>query len=154
MTSPAEIHDAVVQHVALTRFPFPDQTDWPETYLTIANAPERHRAVTIDGVEHWPDIVIIDSATGEVAELGEVEPDPRAQHVARWAGEAALCKQHPHSGMRHFFIYVPAGLEAETQRLLESGGVPYGGVRGWQVADDGSVSIVPFVTLVDPKDHR
>ena len=149
-----DVHNIVVRYVAQNRFPFPDQTDWPAEYVTITNETVRRRGIEDGGAVHYPDIVIVDSNTNQVVELGEVEVGTGEHLVDKWRLFAGQCRQHPTSGSRHFFVYVPQGLEEETQALLERHAVPYGGVRAYIVTADRQVSIVPIATPVDPKDHR
>ena len=149
-----EHHDAVVEQIARTRYPFPDQTDWPETYDTVTNAPQRQRAVNTTSGDAYPDIVIVDRTTDQVVELGEVEVETGEHHVAKWLAYAALTKTHATSGAPHFFIYVPDGIATETLRLLKEHEVPYGGVRTWEITDNGLIRVLPIVTPVDAKDHR
>jgi hypothetical protein len=150
-----DLHNRVVRHVAATRFPFPDQTDWPETFVTVTNESTRQRGIpSPGGTMVYPDIVIVDSTNESESEIGEVEVEVNDDLVARWRLGAEASRVHPVSGARHFFVYVPAGQEERARDLLEHAGVPYGGVRAWVVADDGNIRIVPFVTPVDQKDHR
>jgi hypothetical protein len=146
-------HDAVVAHVARTRFPFPGQTTWPADYVTLINAPQRQRGIPLGDGEHFPDIVIIDGH-GRTREIGEVEMTVDAASVAHLrAGSAATDDLTP-TGVRHFFVYVPSGLESAAQSLLESNGISYAGVRGFSIGADGAISIVPFVTKGDAYDHQ
>ena len=55
---------------------------------------------------------------------------------------------------RHFFLYVPSGMEQPAQKLLDDNGISYAGVRGFTISADGNVTIVPFVTKGDPYDHQ
>jgi len=66
------VHDAVVNYIAKTRFPFPGQKTWAPDYRTLTNVPARKHGIQISGGEHFPDIVILDG-TGRVREIGEVE---------------------------------------------------------------------------------
>ena len=147
-----DIHDRVVEQIAATRFPFPDQTDWPADYQTLTNTNGRRHPVMADGVTHYPDIVILDGAN-QVAELGEVEVDMEPAHATRWSALALLCKRSS-TGARSFFVYVPAGLDARARELLEADGVSYAGVRSYVVDTDGRVTVTPIVTPGDAKDHR
>jgi hypothetical protein len=149
-----EHHDAVVVNITQTRYPFPDQTDWPASYVTIANVPARQRAVMTTSGEQYPDIVILDSTTDQVAELGEVEVETGAHLVDKWREYAALCRVHPESGAPHFFLYVPEGMATETLGLLREHEVPFGGVRTWEINREGRVAVIPIITPVDSKDHR
>jgi hypothetical protein len=150
---PTDPHDAVVAHVARTRFPFPGQTTWPADYVTLTNVPQRRRGVPMGGKEHFPDIVIVDGH-GRTREIGEVEISVDAASVAHLrAGSDAADSDTP-TKVRHFFLYVPAGLESAAQALLESHGISYADVRGFSVGVDGAVSIVAFVTKGDSYDHQ
>jgi hypothetical protein len=149
----ADTHDNVVRWVAANRYPFPDQTDWPASYRTITNETERHRGIPTDEGIRYPDIVIVDSNTGQVVEIGEVEVETGEHLVEKWAFYASICKEHPASGRRHFFVYVPEGLEGQTQQLLDAAGIPYGGIRTWN-PHHSEMHITPIVTPVDRKDHR
>ena len=147
-------HDAVVAHVALTRFPFKGQTTWPGDYQTITNVPAQKRG--IDGPEglYYPDIVIVDGE-GRSREIGEVELRPDAGRVALWrAAEAAADNDTP-TRVKHLFFYVPVGLEQEMVDLLDTAGISYAGVRGFTaLPDDGRIEIRPFLTAGDPYDHQ
>ena len=150
---PTDPHDAVVDHIARTRFPFPGQTTWPADYVTLTNTPARRHGIHAAGVEYFPDIVILDGR-GRTREIGEVEMtvDPARVPALRAASEAA--DDHTATGVQHFFLYVPAGLEEAGQRMLEENGISYAGVRGFSVSDDGTIGIIPFVTPGDPYDHQ
>jgi hypothetical protein len=147
-----DMHDRVVEHIAATRFPFPDQTDWPADYQTLTNAGGHNCPVVADGVTYYPDIVILDGAN-QVAELGDVEIDLRPERATRWSALSQLCKRSS-TGARSFFVYVPAGLDARARELLETHGVSYTGVRSYAFDADGHVSVTPIVTPGDAKDHR
>jgi hypothetical protein len=155
VNSPDNLHNRVVRQVAATRFPFPDQADWPQTFATLTNETTQQRGIPgPNGTSIYPDIVIVDSATDRVAEIGEVETDVDDDCLEQWRFGAEASRTHPVSGVRHFFVYVPAGQEERARDLLERGDVLYGGVRAWDVDADGEIRIVPFVTPVDQKDHR
>src|SRR5262245_4039635 len=148
-----ELHDRVVDFLARTRFPFAGQTTWPADYVTLTNVPMRRRGIAGPRAEHFPDIVIVDG-TGRVREIGEVEMALSADAVRHLrAGSEAADADTP-TGVRHFFLYVPAGMEEAAQKLLEENGISYAGVRGFAVAPDGAVTVVPFVTKGDPYDHQ
>ncbi len=150
---PTDPHDAVVAHIARTRFPFPGQTTWPGDYVTLTNVPQRHRGVPRDGAEHFPDIVIVDGQ-GRTREIGEVEMTVDAAAVAHLRAGSAAADDDTPTGVRHFFVYVPTGMEAAAQTLLEANGISYAGVRGFSVGQDGEVVIVPYVTKGDSYDHQ
>ena len=150
---PTETHDAVVAYIARMRFPFPGQTTWPDDYITLTNAPHKHRGIPSAGGEHFPDIVIVDGH-GRTREIGEVEMTVDPASVARLRAGSTAADDLTPTKVRHFFVYVPSGLESDAQKMLESNGISYAGVRGFTVAADGTVSIVPFVTKGDPYDHQ
>ncbi len=148
-----DLHDAVVAHVARTRFPFPGQTTWPAEYRTLTNVPLRRRGVPLGEAEHFPDIVVIDGA-GRVREIGEVAMAVDPAVVAPWRAGSLAADDLTPTGVRHFFVYVPFGLEAAAQTLLETHGISFAGVRGFGVGDGGAIGIVPFVTPGDRYDHQ
>jgi hypothetical protein len=147
-------HDAVVAHVARTRFPFAGQTTWPGDYQTITNVPEPRRGIDGPGGLYYPDIVIIDGA-GRSREIGEVEVQPDPARIALWrAAEAAADRDTP-TGVKHLFFYVPAGTEQAMVDLLDAAGISYAGVRGFAALPDGAgIDIRPFLTPGDPYDHQ
>ena len=146
-------HDHVAAHVAATRFPFPGQADWPADYRTVVNAPTPREAIPGPDGPLYPDIVVLDGSA-RVREVGEVETEVGPACVARWAACAAAADDRTETGVRHFFLYVPAGLESAARALLEQGGVSYAGLRVYRVGTDGRIAIVPVVTPGGPKDHR
>lgn len=146
-------HDDVVQFVAGNRFPFPGQTTWPADYKTLTNAPVRQRSVPVNGEEYYPDIVVVD-VTGKTREVGDVEETLDPGKVELWRAASAAGDELPDYGTRIFFLYVPAGKEAEAQTLLDDNGIPYAGVRGYSFDDSGKIVIAPFVTRGNPYDHQ
>ncbi len=147
------LHDDAVQHIARTRFPFPGQTTWPDGYVTLTNAPERRHAIATEAGPQFPDILILDR-TGRTREIGEVEMSLDPSAVARLRAASEATDTDTPTGVHHFFVYVPSGLEAEAQALLESNAISYAGVRGFTQDAGGSIAIVPFVTKGDPYDHQ
>lgn len=147
-----DVHDTVAHYISRTRYPFPGQQDWPAGYVAICNAVEKRRAIPTPDGPYYPDIIIV-SPTDEVREVGEVEMtiDPARVPFLRLGSETSDDKTV--TGVRHFFLYVPAGLEAQAQALLEGAGISYAGVRGFTVGEDG-IRVVPFVTPGDPYDHQ
>ncbi|MET0482146.1 MAG: hypothetical protein ABWZ27_04420 [Aestuariivirgaceae bacterium] len=147
------LHDRVVEFIARTRFPFAGQTTWPEDYVTLTNVPTRRRRITGAAGEHFPDIVIVDG-TGRVREIGEIEMTVSADAVPHLRAGSETADADTPTGVRHFFLYVPAGMEPAAQKLLEDNRISYAGVRGFTADGDGAVRIVPFVTKGDPYDHQ
>ena len=119
-------HDLVVNAIATTRFPFPDQTTWPSDYVTLTNVPERRRSISVDGAEHFPDIVIVDGA-GRIRETGEVEFSLDPAKVPLWRAASLAADDDTSAKVRHFFFYVPAGLEEAAQALLDDNAISYAG---------------------------
>jgi hypothetical protein len=150
---PNQLHDAVVQHIARTRFPFAGQTTWPADYVTIVNVPEGKRAIGTETGAHYPDIVIVDGQ-GRTREIGEVEMSVDAAALPRLRAASAATDTDTPTGVHHFFVYVPAGHEKAAQDLLDANGLSYAGVRGFTQDADGTIRIVPFVTKGDPYDHQ
>jgi hypothetical protein len=147
------LHDRVVGFIARTRFPFAGQTTWPADYVTLTNVPVRRRNIMGATGEHFPDIVIVDG-TGRVREIGEIEMTVGADAVPHLRAGSETADADTPTGVKHFFLYVPAGMEEEAQQLLEDNNISYAGVRGFTVNRDDTVTIVPFVTKGDPYDHQ
>jgi hypothetical protein len=151
MADPA--HDDVVRYVAANRFPFPGQTTWPTDYVTLTNSPQRLRSITVGVTEYFPDIVVVDGA-GKTREIGEIEETLDPAKVPYWRAASAAGDELAEYGTRAFFLYVPAGKEAEAQKLLDDNDIPYAGVRGYSADASGNVAIVPFATRGHPYDHQ
>jgi len=147
------LHDRVVAFIARTRFPFAGQTTWPADYVTMTNVPTRRRSITGSRGEHYPDIVIVDGS-GRVREIGEIEMTLSAETVPHLRAGSETADADTPTGVRHFFLYVPAGMELAAQKLLEDSKISYAGVRGFSVDNGGAITIVPFVTKGDPYDHQ
>ena len=147
------MHDAVVNYIARTRFPFPGQKHWPPDYRTLTNAPVRKHGIQIPGGEHFPDIVVLDG-TGRVREIGEIETNVSDISAATLKATSEIADTDTESKVRHFFLYVPVGQEAAARTLLETNGVSYAGLRGFLASGDGKIKIVPFVTPGDSYDHQ
>lgn len=149
------VHDEIVRTIAALRYPFPVQTDWPASYVTLTNTDVEARGVSVEGGNTlYPDIVIVDANTNSVAEIGEVEVEIDATMAVKWRLFASFTKVHPESGAPHFFIYVPEGLEEDANAVLAEFDVPCGGLRTFALSDSGALRVTPVTTTVDPKDHR
>jgi hypothetical protein len=145
-------HDRAVRFIAANRFPFPGQTDWLPDNVTLTNETRPVRGIdTPDGI-HYPDIVVL-SGTGAIREVAEVETEVTDSRARIWRHGSLAADTKTRTGVRHFFVYVPAGAEAEALRLLDQHGVSYAGVRTWTVEADGAIRVVPIRTTGDPKDH-
>ena len=147
-----DIHDKVADYISKTRYPFPGQQDWPEGYVAKCNATGPKRGIEHEGGIHYPDIIIV-SPKDEVREVGEVEMtiDPSRIPLLRLGSETS--DDNTPTKVRHFFLYVPAGLEAEAKAMLDEAGISYAGVRGFTATDEG-IRVVPFVTAGDQYDHQ
>ncbi len=153
MLSKEELKDRVIRIIAATRFPFVDQTDWGEDYVTITNVGgKKIRGISGPMGYVYPSIVITKGNT-DIQEIGEVETEDTVTeaHVPKWR----LMSEKTGMGKRvkKFFLYVPEGKEEAALRLLEGNGVEYDGLRTWAVKD-GSLVITPIKTHDTVKDHR
>jgi hypothetical protein len=147
------VHDAVVNYIAKTRFPFPRQKTWASDYRTLTNVPVHKHGIQISRVEHFPDIVIVDG-TGRVREIGEVEMNVSDIAPSTLKATSEIADTDTPTKVRHFFLYVSVGQEVAAQTLLETNGVSYAGLRGFQASADGQIKIIPFVTPGDSYDHQ
>jgi hypothetical protein len=146
-------HDDVVTYIAANRFPFPGQTTWPADYVTLTNVPVQRQGIPLDGKTYYPDILIIDGQ-GQPCEIGEVELVIDRSIVPHLRACSDAADNLTPAKVRHFFLYVPQGLEATAQQLLEEEGISYAGLRSFAVGDDGEISIIPFITPGDQYDHQ
>jgi hypothetical protein len=150
--TPQADHDRVVRFIAKSRFPFPGQTDWPADNVTLTNETTRQRGIpTPEGV-HYPDIVVL-SGTGDLREVAEVETDLGDATAKVWAWGSAASDTKTKTGVRHFFVYVPAGRGEEAQQLLERHRISFAGLRTWHIDAEGRIHVTPVLTPGDPKDH-
>jgi len=147
------IHDRVARYIAETRFPFPDQTDWPEGYQTVVNAGNPQAAVQSLGRKHAPDILVVDERQIP-REIGEVEMDVRPEMVPRLTVSSMAAPMIEGAGVRHFFLYVPAELEERAKEFVENYRISLAGLRTFEIDDDGVIHIRPVETRGHAKDHR
>lgn len=153
LLSREEIRNRVIRIIAATRFPFVDQTNWGEDYVTITNdSGRRVRGVSGPSGFVYPSIVITRANT-EIQEIGEVEEEDTVTEaqVEKWrllSDSAAVGRR-----VKKFFLYVPEGKEEDALRLLEDNGIEYDGLRAWAVRD-GCLVITPIMTHDTPDDHR
>ena len=153
MLSKEELRGRVIRIIAATRFPFVDQVDWGEDYVTITNdGGKRIRGMMGPDGPVYPGIVITRANT-DIQEVGEVETEDTVTEarVPEWRlmSETACAGRRT----RKFFLYVPEDLEGEAERLLEENGIEYAGLRTWAIRDGGLV-VTPIKTPDDPKDHQ
>jgi len=153
LLSGEEIRNRVIRIIAATRFPFVDQTDWGDDYITITNdSGRRIRGVSGPSGYVYPSIVITRANT-DIQEIGEVEGEDTVTEaqVEKWrllSDSAAVGRR-----VKKFFLYVPEGKEEDALRLLEDNGIEYDGLRTWAVRD-GRLVITPIKTHDTPEDHR
>jgi hypothetical protein len=153
MLSKEELKDRVIRIIAATRFPFIDQTDWGEDYVTLTNEDgKKIRGISGPMGYVYPSIVITKGNT-DIQEIGEVETEDTVTEaqVPKWR----LMSEKTGMGrwVKKFFLYVPEGKEEVALRLLEGNNVEYDGLRTWAVKD-GSLVITPIKTHDTGKDHR
>ena len=153
MLSKEELKDRVVRIIAATRFPFVDQTDWGEDYVTITNeGGKKIRGISGPMGYVYPSIVITKGNT-DIQEIGEVETDDTVTEaqVPKWR----LMSEKTGMGRRvkKFFLYVPESKEETALRLLEDYSIEYDGLRTWAIKD-GSLVITPVKKHDAEKDHR
>lgn len=72
--SAMKIKERVIRIIAATRFPFVDQTDWPDDYVTITNETEKRQGIDSPEGVVYPSIVIVDGED-RIREVGEVETE-------------------------------------------------------------------------------
>ncbi len=146
------LRNRIARIIAATRFPFVDQTDWGEGYVTIVNDEEKRRGIEGPEGTFYPSIVVTYANNG-IREVGDVEMDDGVSeaHVPKWR----LMSEKTGKGRRvkKFFLYVPEGREDEAMRLLEDNGIEYAGLRAWAIRD-GNLVVKPIKTPDEPKDHR
>jgi len=152
MVEPAVLRNRVARIIAVTRFPFVDQENWPMDAKTIVNDETKRFGVKWEGGVEYPSIVVL-NGDGSVREFGSVESTESISEdsVARWR----MLSDCAPRGRRYkkLFLYVPEGFEEKTLRLLEENGIEYDGVRGYSVLD-GGLRITPYKTLNDEYDHQ
>jgi hypothetical protein len=142
----------VLRIIAATRFPFVDQEDWGEGYVTIVNDEVKRRGIDAEDAVVYPSIVITkkDGRIQEIADIAlakEVKP----ASVKKWtlfSDKAGFGEK-----TKKFFLYVPSGSEEKAQKLLEDNNVSYAGLRVYRV-NDGILSVTPIKTPDSSYDHR
>ena len=127
-----ELHERVVQDVALARFEFP--TPELPSYRAFVNVPEVTLPVTDEaGNESTPDIVVVDTPGNllkmlAVVETAETVTEERAKEV--WQPAAEL----PDAA---FYIFVPVGYGAAAKRICKKLGIDVYGFRTWRYTPAG-----------------
>lgn len=152
MVDKETLKNRIVRIIAATRFPFVDQEDWGEGYITIVNDEIKRKGIETGTEIVYPSIVIT-LADGRIQEIGEVELDEgiSVANVPRWrlfsesAGKGRFVKR--------LFLYVPEGVEEKTVKLLENNNIEFSGVRTYAVKN-GTLVITPIKSNDGPHDHR
>ncbi len=152
MVSEETTRNRVIRIIAATRFPFVDQEDWGEGYVTIVNDEVKRRGIDTEEAVVYPSIVIAkpDGRIQEVADVAlarEVNPST----VRRWK----LLSERTGMGEREkkFFLYVPPKSEEKAQKLLESNKISYAGLRVYKI-NDRILSVTPITTPDAEYDHH
>lgn len=152
MVGEDEIKRRVIRIIAATRFPFVDQEDWPDDYVTVTNESQNRWGIVAPWGTVYPSIVILDG-DDLLREVGEVETEETVTEaqVSKWR----LLSERTGMGRRtkKFFLYVPEGKEPKAEKLLEENQIAYAGLRIWAIKD-GSLVVTPIKTPDEPKDHR
>ena len=146
------LRNRIIRIIAATRFPFVDQEDWGEGYITIVNDEMKRRGIDTGTEIIYPSIVIT-HANGHIQEIGEVEfeDEVNVANVPKWrlfsdsTGRVRFVKK--------FFLYVPEGVEEKTIKLLENNNIEYSGVRTYAVKN-GNLVLTPIKSNDGPHDHR
>jgi hypothetical protein len=118
-------HQGTVAEIAKVKFPFPSD-EFPN-YETIVNVPTAHLSVgEADGRELVPDIVVVHKPGLFLRMMVEVEmPDTVTD-------ESATRDWLPMSKVGRLYLYVPAGMVAETKSLLKKHRISVAGIRTWR----------------------
>ena len=151
MVDQATLKNRIIRIIASTRFPFVDQEDWGEGYITIVNDEIKRKGIETGMEIVYPSIVIT-HADGRIQEIGEVENDEDVNvgNVPKWrlfsdsAGKGRFVK---------FFLYVPEGSEEKAVKLLENNNIEFSGIRTYAVKN-GNLVITPIKSNDGPHDHR
>jgi hypothetical protein len=152
MVSEETIRNRVIRIIAATRFPFVDQTDWGEDYVTIVNDEVKRRGIDTEDAVIYPSIVITKS-DGRVQEVADValQKEVKQSSVKRWK----LLSEKTGIGEREkkFFLYVPPGSEEKALKLLEENKISYAGLRVYTI-NDRMLSVTPIKTPDSEYDHH
>jgi hypothetical protein len=142
----------VVRIIAATRFPFVDQEDWGEGYVTLVNDEVKRRGLDTEESVVYPSIVITrsDGRVQEIADVALVD-EVNQSSVKRWK----LLSERAGKGEREkkFFLYVPHGSEEKALKLLEGNHISYAGLRVYQIKDR-ILSVTPIKTPDSDYDHH
>ena len=152
MVDQGTLKNRIIRIIAATRFPFVDQEDWGEGYITIVNDEMKRSGIETETEIIYPSIIIT-LADGCTQEIGEVETEDSVNvaNVPKWrlfsdsAGKGRYVKK--------FFLYVPEGVEEKAVKLLENNNIEFSGVRTYAVKN-GNLVVTPIKSNDGPHDHR
>jgi hypothetical protein len=152
MVDQITLKNRIIRIIAATRYPFVDQEDWGEGYITIVNDEMKRKGIETGTEIVYPSIVIT-LADGRIQEIGEVENEDgvNVANVPKWrlfsdsAGKGRFVKK--------FFLYVPEGVEEKAVKLLENNNIEFSGVRAYAL-NNGNLVITPIKSNDGPHDHR
>jgi hypothetical protein len=152
MVSEETTRNRVVRIIAATRFPFVDQEDWGEGYVTIVNDEVKRRGIDTEDAVVYPSIVIAkpDGRIQEVADVALVK-EVKPASVKRWkflSEKTGLGEKE-----KKFFLYVPPGSEEKALKLLEENKISYAGLRVYTIKDR-ILSVTPIKTPDSEYDHH
>jgi hypothetical protein len=146
------LRNRVTRIIAATRFPFVDQEDWGEGYITIVNDEVKRRGIDTEEVVVYPSIVIT-KPDGNIQEVADVAlaKEIRPSSVKRWR----LLSDKTGFGEKEkkFFLYVPYGSEEQALKLLEDNKISYAGLRVYTIKDR-ILSVTPIKTPDSEYDHH
>ena len=151
LLEPETLINRIARIIASTRFPFVDQDTWPEGQQTIVNDEVKRYAISTEVGTLYPNIVIT-NPDGSIREIGIVEQESAISEksLPRWK---ALSNVAPYGReYKKLFLYVPAGKEEQTKKLLEENQIDYDGIRGYRV-EKQNLKIIPHTTRNDEYDH-
>ena len=146
------LRNRIARIIAATRFPFLDQEDWGEGFITIVNDEIKVRGIETDEGTIYPSIVILRSDR-EIQEIGEVEMEDgvKVENVPKWRLFSENTKVSRF--VKKFFLYVPEGFEEKAMKLLENNNIEYAGLRSWEIVK-GNLLLVPVKSTDGSHDHR
>jgi hypothetical protein len=152
MVSEETTRNRVIRIIAATRFPFVDQEDWGEGYVTIVNDEVKRRGIDTEEAPVYPSIVI-QRADGRIQELADVALAEEVEQasVRRWKTMSDAA--HVGEKEKKFFLYVPPGSEQKAINLLEDNKISYAGVRIYSI-HDRILSVTPIKTPDQEYDHH
>jgi hypothetical protein len=146
------IRNRVIRIIAATRFPFVDQEDWGEGFVTIVNDEVKRRGIDTEEAVVYPSIVIA-KPDGRIQELADVAlaREVAASSVDRWR----LLSEKAGVGEKEkkFFLYVPLKSEEKALKLIENNKISYAGLRVYKI-NNGILSVTPIKTPDSEYDHR